>query len=721
MVRAAPFARSLLPLVLSALCGAGAHADGQAPAAAPPNFFHPPALETVIVTGSRVAAPLRETPAAVAQLDAEAIALKKPTFIGEVLNTVPGVHMTNLGNEQHSMSIRQPLTTQAVYLYLEDGLPIRPLGLFNHNALYEINMAGVERVEVIRGPAGSLYGSNSVGGTVNFLTRVPSRAPQAELGLQLSDQGFRRADLRASGTGSIGGGTENLGALIAGYVSRRDGGWQDHNDAEKEALTARLDWDVSEATRLIATGSWHHLRTDMPGTLFASDYRQRPDYSYHAFTFREVDAARLSLAWEQQWSAQQQSVVTLFARDNSTEQLPHYLIFNNAADPAAATGRHNDNDFTSLGLDARLIRDFAWHEARLVAGVTAEQTDNEFREDNLAVQRDVSTGAYLGYNRLGNRRDYQVDLINRAAYLHAELAPLPALKLVAGLRHDFIEYDYRNRLLPGPASGAPSEVRDFERFSPKLAATWLLHPDHTLFVNWSQGFTPPEVSSLYGRLVAPALAESVFTNIEAGWRGMLLHGHLEAELIAYQLDGDDEVINYSIAPGNSEPRNAGETRHRGIEAGLVWHATRTLRLDVAAAWNEHSYRSYRVGDGLDYSGRDIPAGPEWLGNVELRWQPAALPGLTAALTWSHLGDYWMNDANTVRYDGHDLLHLRLDYRHGPWNVWLKGENLTDEHYAELASSTYSGVGSWQPDRQDTYTPGAPRTWSLGITHRFGAE
>ncbi len=60
--------------------------------------------------------------------------------VGDIINRIPGVFWIDLGNEQHSMSIRQPISTNAVYQYLEDGIPIRPLGVFNHNALNEKNM-----------------------------------------------------------------------------------------------------------------------------------------------------------------------------------------------------------------------------------------------------------------------------------------------------------------------------------------------------------------------------------------------------------------------------------------------------------------------------------------------------------------------------------------------------------------------------------------------------
>ena len=65
----------------------------------------------------------------------------KATRLDMLVNKVPGVFMVDLGNEQHSMAIRQPLGYNNLYLYLEDGIPIRTVGDFNHNALIEINQA----------------------------------------------------------------------------------------------------------------------------------------------------------------------------------------------------------------------------------------------------------------------------------------------------------------------------------------------------------------------------------------------------------------------------------------------------------------------------------------------------------------------------------------------------------------------------------------------------
>lgn len=85
-------------------------------------------LQQMVVTGNREAALRTQTPIAISKLTPKQIDEAKATSIYEVINKTPGVMMVNLNNEQHSMSIRQPMTTNAYYLYMEDGVPIRPMG-----------------------------------------------------------------------------------------------------------------------------------------------------------------------------------------------------------------------------------------------------------------------------------------------------------------------------------------------------------------------------------------------------------------------------------------------------------------------------------------------------------------------------------------------------------------------------------------------------------------
>jgi outer membrane cobalamin receptor len=127
-------------------------------------------LDEVVVTANREGVKRSLAPIAISAISSKTIKDAKAISIDQLLNKVSGVNMVNLGNEQHQMSIRQPMTTKSLFLYLDDGIPIRTSGLFNHNALLEINMANVRNIEVIKGPSSSMYGSEAIGGVVNFIS-----------------------------------------------------------------------------------------------------------------------------------------------------------------------------------------------------------------------------------------------------------------------------------------------------------------------------------------------------------------------------------------------------------------------------------------------------------------------------------------------------------------------------------------------------------------------
>src|SRR5690349_12995408 len=134
-------------------------------------------LQELVVTANRESAQRSQMPVAITSISSKVIQDTKPVTIDQLLNKVSGVYMVSLGNEQHQMSIRQPMTTKSLFLYLEDGIPIRTTGLYNHNALLEMNMAATKSIEVIKGPSSSLYGSEAIGGVVNFITTAPSAIP----------------------------------------------------------------------------------------------------------------------------------------------------------------------------------------------------------------------------------------------------------------------------------------------------------------------------------------------------------------------------------------------------------------------------------------------------------------------------------------------------------------------------------------------------------------
>lgn len=670
----------------------------------------PQTLATIVITANREGESLNNTPAAISKINAQDIEDKHATFIGQVLNQAPGVRMNDLGNEQHMMSIRQPITTAAVYQYLEDGLSIRPVGVFNHNALYEVNLAGIDNIEILRGPASSLYGSNAIGGTINFLTKAPSLTPTANIGLSASSEGYRRLDAGASNTFDSAYGEHGL--RISAYASDRGNSWQDHAESNKQSVTLRHDWHISDATQLKNIVSYNHLKADMTGSLNTDDYNKRPGYSYQTFTYREVDATRISSQLSHSWSDQQQSQATLYYRDNTTDQNPSYSIrtdIKNGKPTGTYSGQTTYNAFQSYGLNLQHSMNF--DQVKLIVGAMADHSPNQAKTSDIEVFRDPNTLVYTGYKQRQLLRDFNVDVNNQALYSQINWQAVENLKLVAGARYDWISYDYDNKLTPSKVTGAPDEKRNFHKASPQLGFVWNITPDMDLYSNWSQGFVPPEVSSLYGaNLVTPDLKEATFNNIDAGLRFKLFDDRLDGEITLYRLNGKDEVISYTKPDNTREPRNAGKTLHQGVEIGGTWKISDLYdqRLKLSGSWSKHEYKEFQPSSVLDYSGNTMPSAPKTFGTVEYQIKPT--PELLLSAEGVYVGSYWINDANTEKYDGHTILNLRANYRKAAYEIYGQILNATDVHYAE--STSFS-------NNQVSYTPAAPRTYLVGLSYHFG--
>ena len=673
--------------------------------------------DTVVVSGSRTETKLSETPVSIGSVNRSQWDQDKVKSVGEMINRIPGVFWNDLGNEQHSMAIRQPISTNAVYQYLEDGIPIRPLGVFNHNSLNETNMNGSSAVEVVKGAASSLYGSNAVGGAVNFMTQKPSRTPTGYFGFrQDPTDGFYRFDTGASNTWG------KLGLRLSHYTSERDHtNWQQYSGGKKDSFTLRGDYELSATSWLRASLVHTHLDTDTAGSLFENDYRSNPGKSINTFTWRKDKTTRANVAWEGETTRKGVTTVTFFARNNDHGQLPAYTI--SGCSGATCRGTINNNHVESLGMDVKHVQGLDWATARLVTGVYIDRSQNDYVSDNLKVTRDAVSGVYKSYS-LNNAaspsgvRDYGAGIANDALFAQLEFTPAKDFRVVAGGRYDTITYDFVNHLVPSANFGAPNETRSFSRVSPKLGATYALSNAQSLYANLSQGFTPPEVSQLYGKTAIPDLKPSVYNNQEIGWRALLAN-NIRLDSAFYQLEGQDTIVSYTSEVGDSFNKNAGKTRSRGIELSL---SQQLAQWDwrLGATWAKHEFVNYLVsakaGAIEDYSGKFMPQAPAHTINAQVGWN--FTPDSRIALGVVKQGRYWMNNLNTVRYEGHTLLNLTASHKfQGGLEVWGQVRNLTDERYADSASSSFKG-GAFNPNTQNTYSPGAPRSVMVGLTQSF---
>ncbi|MDH5227740.1 MAG: TonB-dependent receptor plug domain-containing protein, partial [Gammaproteobacteria bacterium] len=197
----------------------------------------PSPLQEVVVTAQRQPVSELATPLSIDRVTGADLALLGATHSSEALNRVPGV-MVQRGSGQESLTaIRSPVLTGAgscgAFLFLENGVPIRPVGFCNVNELLEVNTEQADAIEVLRGTGTALYGSNSVHGTINVLQDAPAELPAWRLGLGLGPDEYVRGTLVAAHEGETTG-----GAIKALYT--HDGGWRDASGFDEGKLNLTL-------------------------------------------------------------------------------------------------------------------------------------------------------------------------------------------------------------------------------------------------------------------------------------------------------------------------------------------------------------------------------------------------------------------------------------------------------------------------------------------------
>jgi len=676
-----------------------ARADSARPRAARPRTGSVTVLSATVVTASRERQKRTQTSVTIDAVSGAEIARTKPAHPAELLNRIAGVHVSELSAEGHSTAIRQPLTTKPMYLYLEDGVPTRATGFFNHNGLYEVNVPQAGGIEVMKGPGTALYGSDAIGGIVNVLTKPAGARPSLDAAFEGGSDGYGR--LLASGAFRT-----SKNAARADLNLTRSTGWRDVADYDRASGTIR--WDAYSASgwsaRTVATATsvdQHDVPT-VTGALFDA----RSPINLAPIATRNVRALRVSTAFEKEndgtlWS------ITPYVRRDVLGILPSWQL---SYDPQVWDTRNS-----SAGALLKMRRDVAPLHAQVIVGADLDYSPGSFTAVQALLARNpVANGApaaYPSYTRGATQYDYDVTYRSASPYVQTQWTLTPRLRVDAGARYDVAGYLYTTHLAPldtGAHRVPLSTSVGYAHVSPKLGVTYDLTPSVNLYASYRHGFRAPAQSQLFQQNSAantvglhPVRANSM----EAGVRGSV-GNRVAYELDAYDMIIRNDIVTYVTPQNTREATNAGETRHRGIESSVGVQIVPSLRADVSYSISSQRYVSWSPSATTSYAGKLIEGAPRDLGNLLVTYAPPALRGGRASAEVVRVGRYAMDPANTHYYAGYRTTSLMLDYpalHNG--SVFMRVDNVTNRNFAEIV--TYDAF------QKEQFSPGNPRTVHLG--------
>jgi outer membrane receptor protein involved in Fe transport len=605
---------------------------GQVAAQTPANAL----IDELVVTSQRREQPRLEHAGNIEHLDNETLTAVQHHHMHELLTRVSGVWLSRGSGQEHLTAIRSPVLTGAgscgAFLFLEDGIPIRPAGFCNVNSLFEINSEQARSVEVIRGPGNALYGSNALHGIVNVLMPVPGgdRSPHAALEIGANDFYRVRAEFPFDPESS----------WLASVVHADDGGFRDDSGYQQSKLHAKHRWEQDDGGFTLALTATD-LDQQTAGFILGEDAYKDPDINRsnpNPEAFRKASAQRLYGLWQSSRESYELDVRP-YLRHSDMEFLQHFL-------PGQPL---EENGHVSAGALGTMT--FAAASRRTIVGLDFEWSDVFLRQS----QDGPTEGSpFLMETRPeGKHYDYDVTAVSVAAYVQSDWTIGDRLTLGAGLRVDHVAYDYNNRMLTGNMrdDGTPcgfggclysrpaDRSDDFTNVAPKISLHYGFSDTGSFYSTLARGFRAPQATELYrlqsGQEVADLDSERV-DSIELGVRRV--DDELSLDVAVFAMNKRDSV--YRDAEGFNV--TGARSKHRGVELALDWQIAANWWLSVDASYARHTYDFDVVASRGEtfVSGRDVDTAPRLLGSVELGFAP--VERFDAALQLTTIGEYYLD-------------------------------------------------------------------------------
>ena len=652
------------------------------------------AYREIVIEASRSQKPDRAVALSSHTLDGDALSLIKHRHIAEALVRMPALWISRGNGQEHLTALRSPVLTGAgacgAFMMTEDAIPLRSTGFCNVNQLFEAHGEGAERIEVLAGPRSVLYGSNALHGVINIVSPSVDQENKSILSIEAGGDDYYRGSLlhKGSTTGIDKQPDQHWLVNVSGVG---DGGFKNHSGFDQQKLKLRhgLSLDHGEGDLSITTtASFSNLNQETAGFITGHDtYRDESlkDENPKPEAYRDASSQRAHIRFQYRPDPHTRWSFVPYVRHTEMEFLMHFLPWK-----PVERNRH-----TSGGWRLSLERDINT-DLTLLAGLDGEYTRGELKESQSA---EFSPAIPVGVHY-----DYRVRSSVISPFVSLNYRVSEQLSVAAGLRQEWLEYDYDNRA--GGASpcdvgidcrfARPADTTDhFNKASWQLGVVYQFSEDAHVFMNLARGYRAPQTTELYrlqqGQLATDFEAETL-DSIELGWRGTWRHWQLK--VAAWYMDKEDVIYQ------NSERQtiSGALTRHQGLDIAAGWEGESPWYFSLNGSYGRHTYESEWDISPESVDGNEIDTAPRYLGSAQWGYrQPGAH---RVELEWVYMGSYYTDPENQHNYRGHRLFNLRWQWTPvRSWRVGLRIHNLFDEDYAERADF---GFG------RDRYFVGEPR-------------
>jgi iron complex outermembrane receptor protein len=693
--------------------------------------------QEIIVTAQRREERLQNVPIAISALGGQELAQRGVLDAAGLRGAVPGlaisysagINASNLVSIRGVSGLPAPIgASQATAIYLDGVYLSRPNAAF-------FSLDDIERIEVLRGPQGTLYGRNATAGAINIITRTPG--DQVRGGIDASYGSFNSVNLRGSLSGPLGGGLS--AGLSAGY-NRHDGYFRNlvtsNRIGRQESYTVRGSLRYADAADVFSATVAGDISRNSQPSVFRNLYTSiAPTASFVGIG--DPDFVSSDAASENQLGGVTKSggaSLTLAYRATPDLELTSITAYrkvtasdNYDVDGTAAPVVFSRSYNTSKTFSQELRGVWQSGKLNLTAGANLFSEDATYGLAPFAAPTSV-----LPLTAPFNTSDLKA----YAAFAQLELEVARSLVLTGGLRFNREERSFTVDYTRAPVPGvfANGRIAD-NQVMPSAGINWKPSADVLLYVKFSRGYQAPGFNAQPG--AGTALSQSnIFgaehlSAYEAGIKSQLLGRRVTFNLAGFWYGYKDLQVRNTIGAGVTEISNAAIARVKGVEAELNVQVVKGLRFNGHVTYADARYRTFceRIAGGAplandapcanplfaDRGSNRLNLAPEWSGMVGVSYttpiKDAGMLLFNASYSWESTSFFTAANETPLSTGGWNQVNARIgfEFAGGP-EVFFFGKNLTNNRYTGFA---LRASPTWSPAVVND-----PRIYGVGARYHF---
>ncbi|EGJ71211.1 TonB-dependent receptor [Bacteroides coprosuis DSM 18011] len=639
-------------------------------------------LEEIVIQGFKQDKDYRLSPVSTSSINSKLIQKETLLSIKEITGLVPNLYMPDYGAKVSSpiyiRGIGSKINSPSVGLYI-DGVP------YFESSSFDFNFSNIESLDVLRGPQGTLYGRNTMGGIINVYTKSPIHNPGTTF--KYTGGNHNLYDITVTHSIKI---KEDMGISFSGNYNYFGGFFTNeylHEKADKSdggQGRIRFDWNITPKWKFkLITSLDYFDQNGFPYGLYNTETDQTENVNYNRPTtyIRTISTSGVNVEYSGKG----------------------YKINSQTSFQYLTDNQRIDQDFTPKDL-------YAVHKKEIHRMFSEELNIKSDSKNNYQwlfglfgfhqhIHRDLNVE--MPTQGVISNKLYEIPTYGLALFHQSTLNNIiwDGLSLSAGIRFDYehANNDYQMNNMKGETNVGKDgfdEKLNFRQVTPKFTLQYTTSNLQNIYASVTRGYKAGGFNTSFDKKEERTFDPEYSWNYELGTKLNFCNNRFFADIALFYIDWKNQQVFQPIESGRGRKlKNAGKSASKGIEISLSARPVDELILQANYGYTKAYFKKYLFSEDIDFKDHRLPLVPDHTLSLHADYtfyKPfKKLDEIQLGVTYLGTGKIYWADNNELSQSYYDVLNAQISFKRSDYMLSFWAKNITNKKYNAYVSATAS--------------------------------